>query len=113
MNDVRNRERNIAPEDTIRNDAFVEGTLIRGDKPLSTVQRVGAIIIGLFFLCFAAIFFWADGSVMIFGGLEDRGINAVLVPIGFLIASGTAYVGYRMVRSGLTGGRPRIGSVSR
>jgi membrane glycosyltransferase len=107
MNDVRNRQRNIAPEDVIRNDAIVEGSLIRGDEPLSTVQRIGAIIIGMFLLAVGIIGLWAASSVMVFGGMENRFEHAVLVPLGGVISFGFAYIGYRMIRSGLTGGRPQ------
>src|SRR5262249_14673197 len=48
--DFEQRQRATLPPDVIRNDALFEGTLIKGGRPLTPLQRTGTVIIGLFLL---------------------------------------------------------------
>jgi len=48
-NDFEQRQRATLPPDVILNDALFEGTLIKGGRPLTRLQRTGTVIIGLFF----------------------------------------------------------------
>jgi vacuolar-type H+-ATPase subunit I/STV1 len=108
INEANNRQRNIAPLDVIRNDAMVEGSLIRGDRHLTSVQRIGSIILGTFYLSFGLGFLTLFIVGIVNGDFYHSAI-AFMLPIGFLVMAGFSYMGYKMVRNGIIGGAPRTG----
>jgi hypothetical protein len=101
--EAQKRQRNIAPEDTIRNDAIAEGLLIRGDRRLTGVQRVTAVVLGLIPASVAILSLWAASDIATTGGFHPVYALIVLPIILFGVAFG--YVAFRMIRTGITGGR--------
>ncbi len=101
--EVQNNQRNIAPQDTIRNDALVETLLIRGDKPLTRVQRIAAILFSVLWFSASGIVWFADLDIA-----RDLHSNPKLVfPVLLiaLVATAFAYIGFRMAWNGIVGGR--------
>ena len=97
QDEIRSRQRNISPPDVIRNDAFVEDSLIRGGKRLSLLQRVGAVILGISFFSVGALTIYYG----VWGLLQPAGLDLkVLVPFGMLVGGGFVYIGARMLYNG-------------
>ncbi len=101
IDDVRKRQRNIAPEDTIRNDAVLEGFLIKGGRPLTTVQRIGAALCGFFFLSVAGIGLYFAFSVLFLEGSPPSPEWFVAVCLELLIIAGIGYLGVKMFWNGI------------
>jgi len=55
MEELARRQDNIDPIRRIPNGALFHGTLIKGSQRLNPVQRVGALIAGLFALIFGCV----------------------------------------------------------
>jgi hypothetical protein len=64
--DALSRQSNVLPLDAARNEGQFYGRLIRGDRPLTGVQRVGFFLVGFLFSMWAAFLF-----VGIFPGLAS------------------------------------------
>ncbi len=99
--DVIRRQRNIAPEDTIRNDAIVEGFLIKGGRALTPVQRIGAILVSLVFLTVGGICLYAGIGILFFEGGPPSIENFIAVCLGLPIVIGMTYIGWRMFWNGI------------
>src|SRR6202789_3305064 len=71
--DTISRQSNVLPLHTARNEGLFYGRLIRGDRPLSGVQRIGIVLVGLLF-CGSAIFILSGAFPQLFGimGLTAR-----------------------------------------
>ena len=86
--ELRRKQRNILPSDTLPNAASVDGYIIRGDKPFTKVQRVGAVILGVLYCSpgiagIIATFALASGTK----ASKDRPILLVL-PLLLLVSAG-------------------------
>lgn len=95
------KQRNTLPQDTIRNAAGVDGFIIRGDKPFTTVQRVGAVILGVLY-CSPGIGGIVATIVFIPEAIASRHrVELLILPLLLLISAGWLYIGVRAVRNGL------------
>jgi len=81
--DIEARQRNTVWPDTVRNSAIIDAFLWKGDPNAKPVQRIGLIILALFFLLFCLFLItvpfqknFEDGSSIVF--------FAALIP--FLVA---------------------------
>jgi hypothetical protein len=92
------RQRNVLPEDSIRNTAFVEGFLLRGDRRFSPLQKVGAVVIGVLYSSPGIAGLIVSG--LLFAHPDQLGSVAILiVPILVLVSLGWLYLGGRMLRN--------------
>jgi hypothetical protein len=74
--DAISRQRNVLPLDAARNEGRFYGQLVRGERPLNSVQRIGFFLVGNLF------FWWA---IFIVVGAFPRyfsGIGLHLEPMG-------------------------------
>lgn len=92
------RQRNVLPEDSIRNTGFVEGFLLRGDRRFSVLQKVAAVIIG--------VLYSSPGIAgLVVAGLLSAhpdqlgSVAVVIVPILVLLSLAWLYIGGRMLRN--------------
>ncbi|MGB8543450.1 MAG: hypothetical protein WCD49_17605 [Candidatus Acidiferrales bacterium] len=70
------RQSNVLPLDAARNEGRFYGTLIRGKRPFSGVQRIGFFFVGSL-LCWSALFTVMSAFP---GWFQSIGLN--IVPIG-------------------------------
>ena len=105
--DMISRQSNVLPRDTARNEGLFYGRLIRGDRPLSGVQRLGFVLVGLLF-CGSAIFILSGAFPQLFGiiGLSagpmaDKTVALAYLPIAALfLFSGLAAIGRAITSKG-------------
>lgn len=100
---VRQEQRNIAPEDTVRNDAVVEGLLIRGDQTLTPVQRIAAILFSLIWAFAAGMSWWAAFDIA--HGVASSPALALGVLLIAAIAAGFSYLSLRLMWNAISGSR--------
>jgi hypothetical protein len=103
IGELHKRQRNIAPGNTIENDVLVERTLIRGDRRLTRIQRIAAVLLSLIPCTTGGLILWAAFNIAGEGGSSVAGYVAVSVIT--LIGIGVVYIGYRMICNGIIGGR--------
>ena len=107
------KQRNILPQDTIPNAASVDGFIIRGDKPFTTVQRVGAVILGVLY-CSPGIAGIVATIVFIPEAIASKHrVELLILPLLLLISAGWFYLGVRAVRNGLRNSNPHSHKHSR
>lgn len=112
--DFLRRQRATSPPDIIRNDALCEGTLINGGRPLTTVQRIGTLLIGLVFLSLpislVVILLESRRHGPLLDSIDVRNGVAVTVAIWLIsaaIPTAFAYIGWRMIKNAATAPKPR------
>jgi hypothetical protein len=104
--DAISRQSNVLPLDAARNEGRFYGKLIRSDRPLSGVQRIGFFLVGVLF-CGSALFI----VVRAFPGLL-RVMDLHAVPMGdksvsmvyFPFAALALLFGFKLIRSALASG---------
>ena len=104
------RQRATSPPDILRNDALFEGTLIKGGRPLTKVQRLGTLLIGLVFVSLPLAFFGIllgshrHGEPLL-DSIDRTNGTAATIAIWIVSAAITAafgYVGWRMIKNATT-----------
>ncbi len=81
--ELRDRQRNIVFPDTVRNEGWFYRALTKRDVQLSTVQRVGCLIIALPTFCFGiAAIAAAVGHLGETVSLESVAAAVFLIPLG-------------------------------
>ena len=83
--DIERRQSNTVWPDSMRNAANVDGYLWNGNPKAPTVQRAGAVIFGLMFLVFAAMFVYIAVNVHF--------------PLLYLFTVALGYIGFRTLRN--------------
>jgi len=88
--DTISRQSNVLPLYTARNEGLFYGRLIRGDRPLSGVQRIGFVLVGLLF-CGSAIFILSGAFPQLFGiigltagPMADKTVALAYLPVAAL-----------------------------
>src|ERR1700679_3219726 len=88
--DPISRQSNVLPLHTARNEGLFYGRLIRGDRPLSGVQRIGIVLVGLLF-CGSAIFILSGAFPQLFGimgltagPMADKTVALAYLPVAAL-----------------------------
>ena len=103
--ELEQRQRNVLPKDTIRNAAAVEGYVIRGDKRLTGVQRIGALVLGL---CYSLPGVGGVVVAVLFASHRDSSLarwQVLLLTTGLLIVSaGWLYISTKMIINSIRGG---------
>jgi apolipoprotein N-acyltransferase len=103
--ELQNKQRNITPEDTIRNDALVERLLIRGDRKLTPVQRVAAILFSLLWGVAAGLTWWAVLDIA--PGVTSNPALFIAVLLIALFGTGFSYLAFLLLRNGISGSSRR------
>jgi hypothetical protein len=88
--DLISRQSNVLPMDTARNEGRFYGQLLRGDRPLGGVQRIGFILVGSLF-CGSALFIVVGAFPRLFsrigltsGPMTDKSVAVVYLPVAAL-----------------------------
>ena len=99
------------PPDVIRKQAYFEGTLIKGGRPLTSVQRIGTFLLGVGFLSLPM------GLIsVVIQSFRDRGLHYPAENIGIFVAgwlfatimaAASGYIGWRMLKNAATAPKPR------
>jgi hypothetical protein len=105
--DTISRQSNVLPLHTARNEGLFYGRLIRGDRPLSGVQRIGFVLVGLLF-CGSAIFILSGAFPQLFGiigltagPMADKTVALAYLPIAALfLFSGLTVIGRAITSKG-------------
>lgn len=90
LEELRERQQNLTPNDVLRNATLVDSFLARGNVRFTVVQRVGALMIGLFYLLGSSVLLaraitagfllWVvPGAILIFAGIKIT-VNALTAP---------------------------------
>jgi hypothetical protein len=101
--DAISRQSNVLPLDAARNEGRFYGKLIRGERPLSGIQRVGFFLVGSLF-CGMAFFIvvGAFPGLLRFMDLRaapmgDKSVEMVSLPFAVLFL----LLGFRLIRSAI------------
>ena len=99
--DTISRQSNVLPLDAARNEGQFYGQLIRGDRPLTGVQRIGFFLIGFLFSAWAALMFLGAfprlaGAVGLrFPFADGKSISLVYLPIAAI----ALFIGVKIIRT--------------
>lgn len=102
---VRQRQENTLQEDIIRNAPSVEGSLVRGGRRLTTVQRIGAAIIGGAYLSIGAAALFLVIDVVFYDSAGPVAARPFVLVVGMVVGAAFSYLGVRMLCNGLRGGK--------
>jgi hypothetical protein len=101
--DIITRQSNVLPLDAARNEGRFYGKLIRGERPLSGVQRAGFFLVGSLF-CGMALFLVVDAfpGLLRFMDLHavpmgDKSVAIVSLPFASLFF----LLGFKLIRSAI------------
>jgi hypothetical protein len=105
--DFERRQHATLPLDVIRNEALFEGLLIKGGRPLTPLQRIGTVIIGVFllFVPVSAIVVIVQSRMKgepMFDLIDGRLIPLILILGAASVFAGFAYCGVRMLKNAFT-----------
>jgi hypothetical protein len=89
--DAISRQSNVLPLDAARNEGRFYGQLIRGERHLTGVQRIGFFLVGLLF-CASALFVVAGAFPRLFSyigvsvaPIADKSVSMVSLPFAALV----------------------------
>ena len=110
--DFERRQRATLPPDIIRNDAHFEGTLIKGGRPLTALQRTGTVIVGLFFLLppssvIVALVQSRMKGEPVFDSSDGLIVRLVATLGALIVSGGFGYCGVRMLKNSFMAPRKR------
>jgi hypothetical protein len=104
------RQSNVLPLDAARNEGRFYGKLIRSERPLNGVQRIGFFLVGLLF-CGSALFIvmGAFPGLFRFMGLHvvpigDKSVSMVYLPFAALVF----FLGLKVIGSAIAPGRRKL-----
>jgi len=99
--DALSRQSNVLPLDAARNEGQFYGHLIRGDRPLTGVQRIGFFLVGLLFSAWAAFMFLGmfprlTGAFGLrFPFADGKSISLIYLPIAAIVL----FLGVKVIRT--------------
>jgi hypothetical protein len=105
--DAISRQSNVLPMDAARNEGQFYGQLVRGNRPLSGVQRIGFFLVGSLF-CWLAIFILAIAFPRLFSfiGLPVAQIASKSVSVLYLpFAALSLFLGLNIISRAFTSRR--------
>jgi hypothetical protein len=98
------RQSNVLPMDAARNEGRFYGELIRGERPLNGVQRIGFFLVGGLF-CWSAVFIVISAFPQLFNGIglgptpiSDRSISMLYLPFAAL----SLFLGLKVIGTAIT-----------
>ena len=99
------RQRNVLPHDVIPNSGLFQGRLLSSTTATSPIQRIGKVVIGLFFLGLGCFFlagiisdFMRHREVDVFGLMVAVSFVALGIPLGLKLNLDAAFPSARKNR---------------
>jgi hypothetical protein len=99
--DALSRQSNVLPLDAARNEGQFYGRLIRGDRSLTGVQRIGFFLIGFLFSAWAAFLFVGifprlAGTVGLrYPSPDGKSVSLIYLPVAAIFL----FLGIKVIRS--------------
>jgi hypothetical protein len=96
IRDLHNRQRNIVFPDTVLNEGRFYRNLVSGKTPLNTVQRIGMIVLGAFFVTSGS---WATAFSL--AGMMQNFTENWMAAITILVSGFFIFLGAKLIIQGV------------